>query len=156
LVGIRTDLAIEAREFYTRQEKREDIPGVEVDVDKKEGITVTRVRVVEDVGAHLMGKPKGSYITIEVPQLRENNKDIQDEVGKILAKEVAGIMDLNDQSVILVVGLGNWNVTPDALGPRVVEHLLVTRHIKEYVPDQIEKGVRSVVLLLPVYLELPE
>lgn len=146
---IRTDLAIEAREFYNRQENRGDIPGVEVDVDKQEDVTITRVRVVEEVGARMIGKPKGNYITLEVPKLRENDKDLEDKVGKLLAKEIASIVKLNDQSVILVVGLGNWNVTPDALGPRVVDHLLVTRHIKEYVPDQIEEGVRSVCAVAP-------
>ncbi|MDD4504131.1 MAG: GPR endopeptidase [Clostridiaceae bacterium] len=149
VTGIRTDLAIEAREFYNKQENKEDIPGVEVDVENKEDYTVTRVKVVEEVGARIIGKPKGNYITIEVPKLRENDKDLQDEAGKVLAEEVANIVNLNDQSVIMVVGLGNWNVTPDALGPRVVEHLLVTRHIKEYVPDQIDEGVRSVCAVAP-------
>lgn len=146
---IRTDLAIEAREFYNKQENRQDIPGVEVNVDTKEDVTVTRVKVVEEVGVRIIGKPKGNYITIEVPKLKENDKDLHDEVGRILAEEVARIVELNDQSVILVVGLGNWNVTPDALGPRVVEHLLVTRHIKEYIPDQIDEGVRSVCAVAP-------
>ena len=149
MTGIRTDLAIEAREFYNKQENKGDIPGVEVDVENKEDYTVTRVKVVEEVGARIIGKPKGNYITIEVPKLRENDKDLQDEAGKVLAEEVANIVNLNDQSVIMVVGLGNWNVTPDALGPRVVEHLLVTRHIKEYVPDQIDEGVRSVCAVAP-------
>lgn len=149
MTGIRTDLAIEAREFYSKQENKRDIPGVEVDVDNKENYTVTRVKVVEEVGAKIIGKPKGNYITIEVPKLRENDKDLQDEAGKVLAQEIARIVNLNDQSVIMVVGLGNWNVTPDALGPRVVEHLLVTRHIKEYIPDQIDEGVRSVCAVAP-------
>jgi len=149
MARIRTDLAIEAREFYNKQENRGDIPGVEVDVDKQEDVTITRVKVVEEVGARMIGKPRGNYITIEVPKLRDNDKDLHDEVGRILAKEVGSIVKLNDQSVILVVGLGNWNVTPDALGPRVIEHLLVTRHIKEYIPDQIDEGVRSVCAVAP-------
>jgi spore protease len=149
VVGIRTDLAVEAREFYNKQENKSDIPGVEVDVSEKENVTITRVKVVEEVGARIIGKPKGNYITIDVPKLRENDKDLHDEIGKILAKEVTSIVDLNDQSVILVVGLGNWNVTPDALGPRVIEHLLVTRHIKEYIPEQIDEGVRSVCAVAP-------
>ena len=114
MIGIRTDLAIEAREFYSKQEDKKDIPGVEVDMDKGENYTVTRVKVVEDVGARIMGKPKGNYITIEVPKLRENDKDLQDEAGKVLAGEVERLVNLSDQSVIMVVGLGNWNVTPGA------------------------------------------
>jgi spore protease len=149
MIGIRTDLAIEAREFYNKEENRGDIPGVEVQLENKEDYTVTRVKVVEEIGARIIGKPRGNYITIEVPKLRENDRDLQDTAGKVLAEEVAKIVNLNDQSVIMVVGLGNWNVTPDALGPRVVEHLLVTRHIKEYVPDQIDEGVRSVCAVAP-------
>lgn len=149
MARIRTDLAIEAREFYNKQENKGDIPGVLVDVEKQQNITVTRVKVIEAVGARIIGKPMGNYITIEVPKLRDNDKELHDEVGRVLAKEVGSIVKLNDQSVILVVGLGNWNVTPDALGPRVVDHLLVTRHIKEYVPDQIEEGVRSVCAVAP-------
>jgi spore protease len=149
VANTRTDLAIEAREFYNKQENKGDIPGVEVDVDKREDVTVTRVKVVEEVGARIIGKPRGNYITLEVPKLKENDKDLNDKVGKMLAEEVVSVVNLNDQSVILVVGLGNWNVTPDALGPRVVEHLLVTRHIKEYVPDQIDEGVRSVCAVAP-------
>lgn len=149
MARIRTDLAIEAREFYSRQENNGDIPGVEVKVDRQKNVTVTRVKVVEEVGARVLGKPKGNYITIEVPKLRENDRDLHDQVANILADEIAGIVKLNDRSVILVVGLGNWNVTPDALGPRVVEHLLVTRHIKEYIPDQIDEGVRSVCAVAP-------
>ncbi len=149
MTGIRTDLAIEAREFYSKQENREDIPGVEMEVDKKEDYTVTRVKVIEEVGARIIGKPMGNYVTIEAPKLRDNDKDLHDEIGKALAEEMGRIMSLNDNSVILVVGLGNWNVTPDALGPRTVDHLLVTRHMKEYMPDQIDEGIRSVCAVAP-------
>jgi spore protease len=146
--NIRTDLAIEAREIFGKGEKSE-IPGVRVDVEKTEDITVTRVVVEEEIGARIMGKAKGNYVTLEVLGLKDNDKDLQEDVSVALSKEIVKLVKLNDKSVILVVGLGNWNITPDALGPRVVEHLLVTRHIKEYIPDQIEEGVRSVCAIAP-------
>lgn len=146
--NIRTDLAIEARELFGKGDKS-DIPGVRVDVERGEDITVTRVHVEEEVGARIMGKAKGNYITLEVPGLKDNDKDLQEDVSVALSKEIARLVKLNDRSVILVVGLGNWNITPDALGPRVVEHLLVTRHIKEYIPDQIDESVRSVCAIAP-------
>lgn len=146
--NIRTDLAIEAREIFGKGDKG-DIPGVKVDIERKEDITITRVNVEEELGARIMGKAKGNYITIEVPRLKDNDKDLQEEVSKALAMEIAHLVKLNDKSVILVVGLGNWNITPDALGPKVVEHLLVTRHIKEYIPDQIDESVRSVCAVAP-------
>jgi spore protease len=146
--NIRTDLAIEAREIFGKGDKSE-IPGVRVDVEKNEDITITRVVVEEEVGARIMGKAKGNYITLEVPGLKDNDKDLQEDVSVALSKEIIKLIKLNNKSVILVVGLGNWNITPDALGPKVVEHLLVTRHIKEYIPEQIEEGVRSVCAVAP-------
>lgn len=146
--NIRTDLAIEAREIFGKGDKSE-IPGVRVDVEKTEDITITRVIVEEEVGARIMGKAKGNYITLEVPGLKDNDKDLQEDVSIALSKEIMKLVKLNNKSVILVVGLGNWNITPDALGPKVVEHLLVTRHIKEYIPEQIEEGVRSVCAVAP-------
>ncbi len=146
--NIRTDLAIEAREIFGKGE-HSDIPGVRIDVEKMEDITITRVNVEEEVGARIMGKAKGNYITLEVPGLKDNDKDLQEAVSVALSKEIIKLIKLNDKSVILVVGLGNWNITPDALGPKVIGHLLVTRHIKEYIPDQIEEGVRSVCAIAP-------
>lgn len=146
--NIRTDLAIEARELFGQGNTR-DIPGVAVDVEKNEEYTITRVNVQEDVGARIIGKAKGNYITLEIPRLKENDVDLQENVTKALSKEIAQIVKLNDKSVVLVVGLGNWNITPDALGPKVIEHLLVTRHIKEYIPDQIDESVRSVCAVAP-------
>lgn len=146
--NIRTDLAIEARELFGQGDQR-DIPGVKVDVDRTEDYTVTRVNVEEEIGARIMGKAKGNYITLEVPRLRDNDIDLQEDITKVLAKEIENLVKLNDRSVILVVGLGNWNITPDALGPKVVEHLLVTRHIKEYIPDQIDESVRAVCAVAP-------
>lgn len=146
--NIRTDLAIEARELYGKGNKS-DVPGVIVDVQKDEDITITRVKIEKEVGARIMGKAKGNYVTLEVPRLRENDKDLQEDVARALAKEMAALVKIDNRSVVLVVGLGNWNITPDALGPRVVDHLLVTRHIKEYIPDQIDESVRSVCAVAP-------
>ena len=146
--NIRTDLAIEAREIFGKGDQH-DIPGVNVDVEKTEDITITRVKVEEEVGARIMGKAKGNYITLEVPRLKDNDKDLQEDVSIALSKEIVKLIKLNNKSVILVVGLGNWNITPDALGPKVVEHLLVTRHIKEYIPEQIDESVRSVCAVAP-------
>lgn len=146
--NIRTDLAIEAKELFGKGDQG-DIPGVRMDVEKNQDVTITRVRVEEEIGARIMGKPKGNYITLEVPRLKDNDKDLQEDVSKYLSKEIAGLVQLTDRSVILVVGLGNWNITPDALGPKVVDHLLVTRHIKEYIPDQIDESVRSVCAVAP-------
>lgn len=124
---VRTDLAVEARELYKERQKQE-IPGVEVERDEEKHFTVTRVKVLDDNGQNNIGKPKGSYITIEAPALKKADQDLKDEMSKALAKELHALTKLNHATKTLIVGLGNWNVTPDALGPKVVEKVFVTRH----------------------------
>lgn len=151
--NIRTDLALEAREAYNKENKNE-IPGVEVNVKNGKNMTVTTVNVVDKKGEKIIGKPMGTYITIEAPDLRHFDQDLQDEVSKSMAKELSLLINLDKDKTALVVGLGNWNVTPDALGPKVVSRLMVTRHLKQMVPEQIDEGIRPVCALSPGVLGL--
>lgn len=148
MTSIRTDLALEAKEFHESKSK-ESIPGVRVDTDGDKDIKITRVRIEDETGARLMGKPVGNYITIEIPRLKEKDIDLMEDVSRTLAKEIISLVKLDDKSVILVVGLGNWNITPDSLGPKVIEKIMVTRHMTEFLPDQIDDSVRSVCALSP-------
>ena len=91
----------------------------------------------------------GTYITLEVPGIKEGDMDIYEETCKALATELAGILKLQEKSTVLVVGLGNWNVTSDSLGPKVVSKLMVTRHLIQYVPEEVEDGVRPVCAIAP-------
>ncbi len=152
--NIRTDLTLEAHELLKEKavkEKNEeqDIPGVEVESAGDEDIKITRVRVTSPDGEQAIGKPMGNYITLEIPRLRENDQELYENTCKALAKELTGILKLNEKTMTLVVGLGNWNVTPDALGPKVVSSMMVTRHMLEYVPEQVDKGVRPVCAIAP-------
>jgi len=153
MLNIRTDLAIEAREIHSK-EKRGDIPGVDVEIKKGEHMTVTVVKVVDKRGEKIIGKPIGTYTTIEAPELRHFDQDMQDEVSKVLAKELSSLIQLDKDKTALVVGLGNWNVTPDALGPKVVSRLMVTRHLKQLMSDEIDEGIRPVCALSPGVLGL--
>ncbi|MBA1335442.1 MAG: Spore germination endopeptidase Gpr [Firmicutes bacterium] len=148
MLNIRTDLAIEAREMY-REEKQQEIPGVKVDVSEDKGVKVTRVEVFEEVGARIMGKPKGNYITIEAKEIKNRDRDVYEDTSRTVAQELSRIAQVDENSTTLVVGLGNWNVTPDSLGPKVVSHLMVTRHIFEYLPDQVDEGVTPVCAISP-------
>lgn len=151
--SIRTDLALEAHEFIqesnSRNKEQIDAGGVEVENDGTEQIRITRVRITNEKGEKALGKPIGTYITLEVPDLRYNDEALYEQTCKFLAKELSSILELRDDSIILVVGLGNWNVTPDALGPKVVSKIMITRHLHEYVPDQVQKGVRPVCAISP-------
>lgn len=149
MFNIRTDLAVEAREIYKKSNKRE-VPGVKVDVEEEmEGIRITTVEVENEIGAKIIGKPIGIYITMEIPGIRHYDADFHDELSKSLAKQLSKLVHLEKNQTALVVGLGNWNVTPDSLGPKVVSKLMVTRHLKQYMPDQIEEGIYSVCALSP-------
>lgn len=153
--NIRTDLTLEAHELFKQQQMRDTLreqgepEGVEVDNAGNEDIRISRVRVVSTAGEQAIGKPMGNYITLEVPRLKENDEALYEETCKALAKELVSIVKLQEKSTILIVGLGNWNVTPDALGPKVVSSVMVTRHLLEYVPEQVDQGVRPVCAVAP-------
>lgn len=149
----RTDLAIEAKEMVTRH-VRQDIPGVKVETEEHTDVTVTRVEIMTPEGERIMGKVRGQYITLEAPGLRKKNTPLQDNMMKLLAQELVKLADLSTQATVLVVGLGNWNVTPDALGPRVTEEIVVTRHLQDYVSPELKGGVRAVCALSPGVLGL--
>ncbi|WP_425291859.1 GPR endopeptidase [Caldanaerovirga acetigignens] len=146
-MNIRTDLAIEAREMTGKEE----IPGVVVETEKSRDITISRVRIENEEGEKALGKPKGYYVTLEVPRLREKDPELTEEVSKKLAEELKVMINLPVDSIVLVIGLGNWNVTPDSLGPKVVEKLLVTKHLLEFMPEKFntKKGIRPVCALAP-------
>jgi spore protease len=92
----------------------------------------------------MMGKPVGTYITIEAPALRDNNRSAQKEVAEVLAKELTSLFNLPENANVLIVGLGNWQATPDSLGPKVVDQTIVTRHLYRYAPEELKGGMRSV------------
>jgi spore protease len=141
-------MAIEARDIV-RGDAHEEVPGVRVDRKNDQGVEITRVNVFTDEGARLMGKPQGHYITLDVPQFRERNAQVRKGLIRVLTEELKNLIPETVERTVLVVGLGNWNATPDALGPRVVERLLVTRHLTGVVPDDIRQRMRSVAAVAP-------
>ena len=132
--NIRTDLALETRERFVSDHV--EIPGVSVEetYDEEREIRTTRVVVETENGAKMMGKPVGTYLTIEAPNMAVPDEDYHREISKKLAEDIKELIPERKEEVsVLVVGLGNREVTPDALGPYVADHLHVTRHIvKEY------------------------
>lgn len=127
---IRTDLALEAREFI--EEANGEMRGVIVDTysDAGDTVQVTHVQITTKNGAKAMGKPIGTYITLEADHLTEPDEDYHREVSEVIAKQLRQLLpDFKEEKSILVVGLGNRDVTADALGPEVVDHLNITRHM---------------------------
>ena len=131
---VRTDLALEARE--SMEEKAEGLHGVvvEEDYDKASDVHITKVIIETKNVAKMLGKPMGVYITLEAPTMTEPEEEYHQEISAILARELKSVLpDPDKEQSILVVGLGNREVTADSLGPNVVDNLLVNRHIvREY------------------------
>lgn len=148
MLKLRTDLALEAREIY-KEEKNIEIPGVAVDTEEIESVVVTRVEVLDDKGAEIIGKPIGSYITLESRRLRKADADFKDETSKLLAKELKTLIPQKKCNKILIVGLGNWDVTPDALGPKVISKVFVTRHLFQLYNKKEDMDVSEVSAISP-------
>ena len=130
---IRTDLALETTERFA--EENAEIRGVEVheEYDEEKDVRTTVVKIVTENGAKSMGRPQGTYITIEAPELSTPDEDYHREISEELSTHLRKLIDLKKEKSVLVVGLGNAAITADALGPQVVDNLLMTRHIiKEY------------------------
>lgn len=147
--SVRTDLAIEARELAAQSSEADELEGVEVSTEETEAYHLTHVRIVSEAGSELMGKPMGNYITIESAQLKENDTECHETLIALLSEQLRSLVSLKKDDCILVAGLGNWNITPDALGPKVVSKLLVTRHLQGTLPEEIENTVRPVAAVSP-------
>ena len=131
--GIRTDLAVESKEKYEKDNV--EIKGVAIHEEYEESLDLntTVVRIQTEQGARVMEKPRGTYITMEAPNLIVPDEDYHREISVALAHHLRELLHLEKEKSILVVGLGNREITPDALGPRVIQNLKITRHIvKEY------------------------
>ena len=128
--NVRTDLALEQRERFVSDQI--EIPGVAVEetYDDMCEVRVTTVRIETENGAAVMGKPVGNYITLEAPKMAEADESYHREISGKLMEVLEGCLPEKEEGQsILIIGLGNRNVTPDALGPLVVEHLDITRHL---------------------------
>lgn len=145
---IYTDLAIERREIY-QEENKTEIEGISVDVLEEKNHSVTTVKVLNDKGSTIIGKPIGTYITVEVPNLNKTNEDLKDEVSIELSKILISLMKDIKKDKVLIIGLGNWNISSDALGPKVIERVLVTRHFFINFNKKSDESMANVAAMSP-------
>ncbi len=143
----RTDLAVERATMVKEQVGH--VPGIQTSEEQVDGISITRVQVMTPQAASQVGKPPGRYFTLECPELRYRNRTLLKNVAEIIARELAELSGLPRQGDVLVVGLGNWQATPDALGPRVISQLMVTRHIREYISKDLGNRLYPVAAISP-------
>ena len=141
-LGINLDMALEAHNIL-RGEAGREISGISLDEENYDLAKVKIVNVLDPRGAAQIGKAPGIYITIESDVLGINNKAHHQELSEIIAEQFKKILPFkSDKDSVLIVGLGNWNATPDALGPKVVGKTMATRHLH----GRVQKG-------LPVVLD---
>lgn len=152
--SVRTDLAVEARAMaleQTEAENSSDISGVVIKEWDEEGVSISSLDIDEE-GSKIVGKKPGKYLTLEVQGIRQKDTELQEKVIDVFAKLFSQFLadsNIPKDASCLVVGLGNWNVTPDALGPLAVENLLITRHLFKLQPENVEEGFRPVSALAP-------
>ena len=153
MYNFRTDMADERRDIYKKANKLEgDIPGIEtIEKISNENIKSSVVKIINEEGEKAIGKPIGTYVTVDIKNLRLADDDEIENASNIISEELASIVDekIGKQDEILVVGLGNQFVTPDALGPKVSQKIEVTRHLLKYAPECVIKGARSVCTIAP-------
>ena len=132
----RTDLALEAKELWTESaEKETKLDGVRARDSLREGYQVTTVDILDEQGASSLGKPVGSYVTVQLDALARREEDAFGRAARAIAAELNGLLKLPEEATCLVVGLGNRAITPDAIGPGVADHTMVTRHLVEQAPE---------------------
>ena len=136
MISRRTDLALEAREIYQEGQDSSDIPGVKIETKELDNCIVTKVEIIDEQGSQIMNKEIGKYITLESNLMKFDDDESREEMIEYLKDELVDILGNDKTKKTLLIGLGNWNITSDALGPKSVSKTLITRHIfKNYNKD---------------------
>ena len=142
-MNFRTDLALEVRENLEGSR----IDGVECTSFESAGAEITRLRVTDRRGEEILGKPRGEYITVQSQSFARSSR-ISDELIDAVAQELSRL--LPSEGTVLAAGLGNTNITPDALGPKFIGGVFVTRHLKRELCEQLGLGrLRPVAAIAP-------
>ncbi|WP_226036956.1 GPR endopeptidase [Aquibacillus saliphilus] len=150
---VRTDLAVEAKDMYVEKEETDErkIKGVTIKERQDGDVKVTYVQI-DETGAKSLDKKAGSYVTIHSEAVKKQDTKSQEQTAKVLAKELIELLKNSKvpaDATCLIVGLGNSNVTPDALGPMAAEKILVTNHLFNHHPEYVNEGYRPVTAVTP-------
>lgn len=146
--GRRSDLALEAKElFESSAGKTTQLSGVRAREETLFGYPLTRVDILDETGAEALGKPVGTYLTLEFPALPQGREELL-RAARAVAALLGQLPGLPDTGPVFVAGLGNRQMTPDAIGPKTTDLLLITRHLVENLPEEFS-GFRPVAALAP-------
>lgn len=152
MINFNTDMADERRDIFKKANKLEEIPGIETEsIDEGDNIKTNRVKIIDKQGEEAIGKPIGTYITIDIKDLKIAEEQEIQKASEIVTKELKELINkhIDKEGDVLVVGLGNIYVTPDSLGPKVVNEIDITRHLIKYAPQYLEENARPVSAIAP-------
>ena len=153
MYNFRTDLALERRDLFNKAHNlKNDIEGIETEEEKiDDNILVSRVKITNEKGEEAIGKRKGNYITVDVKNLKIANEEETQKMSEVVTKELKSLLakHVAEKDSILIVGLGNIYVTPDSLGPKVINEIDITRHLLEYMPEVLDENTREVSAISP-------
>lgn len=152
MYNFRTDMAVERTDIYKKVNNiQKDINGIEAENELQKDIEISRVKITNEEGEKALAKPIGNYITLDVKNMKTADDEKIEEIAEAVANELRNVIGkhINDTEDILVVGLGNLEVTPDSLGPKVISNIEITRHILEYMPKLMPADTRPVSAISP-------
>ena len=145
MIDFRTDLADERLSECIKSGEVEGISSENIDLDNT--LKVTRVKVLNEKGKQKIGKEIGTYITLEIKNIDIIAKEELEKISQILAEQLKELV--KGYNSVLVVGLGNIDTTADSIGPKVIKDLSITRHLKKYVPNLIDKNAKEISGIAP-------
>lgn len=148
-INFKTDMADERVDTYKRVNNLTEIDGVKVESKNDEVVTTTTVDVLNENGATALSKEIGKYITMEIKDIKYLEEKDKNKIINALSNEIKNLIGEDKTKSIFVVGLGNIYVTPDSLGPKVVQSVDITRHLINFAKDLVEPDTRSVSALSP-------
>lgn len=152
MFNFRTDLAVERNDICMKANQNDKTDGIEVTEEQISDILkVTKVEVISEEGQNAIGKPIGTYTTLDIKNIRLLDDEEEDKIVEVLKSKIQELVDkhVSKQDSILIVGLGNIYVTPDSLGPKVINEIEVTRHVIKYMPQYVEEGTREISAISP-------
>lgn len=133
MLTVRTDLAVEAHALWKESAgETTQLPGVAAREETLDGFPLTFVEVLDQEGENALHKPQGSYYTLDITDFWKRQPDGFQRAAGALSRILASLIP--EEGPVLICGLGNAAMTPDALGPRTLDHLLITRHLKDVLP----------------------
>lgn len=148
-LSFRTDMADERVDTYKRVHNLTEVDGVKVESQNENGVITTVVDVLNENGEKAVSKQIGKYITMEITDIELLEETEKQALEAEVAKQVKTLIGEDEKKSILVVGLGNIAVTPDALGPKVIKSIDITRHLLHYAKELVDPSTRSVSAISP-------